>query len=137
VHVIGIIASDDAKQSWAILDISGSQHMYQAGATLPDGEKLVAVQQDRVVLAGAGVPYSVLWDMRPADTNATFATINVGAPGLVNLGQGDGTTSIQHLSTQDMLHSLRTQLLSRSRLPLPAEQPKMDPATKPPNPGSP
>src|SRR5579859_1007471 len=38
VHVIGIIAGDDAKESWAILDINGSQHLYQVGSTLPDGE---------------------------------------------------------------------------------------------------
>lgn len=131
IRVIGILASDDAKQSWAILDVAGNQKMYQAGTELPDGEKLLAVNPDRVVLSGRGDPYSVMWDMPLANANAMFPTLDVSGTGDSDSSPAPMTGPIPHTTTQEALNALRTQLLSRPRLALPAGH---HDAHKPPSP---
>lgn len=119
IQVIGIIRADDPKQSWAILDLGGEQHLYQAGTMLPDGEKLLAVEQDRVVLVDHGAPYSVMWDMHPADANAAFPILNLSASGNFSHLPGPVVGPIPHTSTQETLSALRAQLLANPRPPLP------------------
>lgn len=120
IRVIGIITAEDPKQSWAILDMGGDQHMYQAGTLLPDGEKLLAVQPDRVVLVGHGDPYSVMWDMHPADANAAFPILNLSTSGDFSNLPAPVAGAIPHTLTQETLSALRAQLLAKPRPPLPA-----------------
>ena len=133
IQVIGIITADDPKQSWAILDLGGEQHLYQAGTMLPDGEKLLAVQPDRVVLVGHGDPYSVMWDMHPADANAAFPILNLSASGDFSNLPAPVAGAISHTSTQETLSALRTQLLANPRSALPARNRSEPPLkTRPP-----
>ena len=127
VRVIGILSGDPPEQGWAILDVNGNQHSYQAGATLPDGENLAAVQPDRVILEKSGNRYSVLWDMQQANLNDRVHLLNLRVA-----GTGDNPTAEEEHSqtsapvpsvpeTLQALHDLRKQLLNKPRLPLSPE----------------
>lgn len=127
IRVIGILADEDSKQSWAILDMAGDQKMYQAGAELPDGEKLLAVKPDRVILSGRGDPYSVMWDMQLANANAMFPILGVSVTDNFDSPPAPAAGSVPHTSTQEALSALRAQLLSKPRLSLPPRDRKPPP----------
>lgn len=126
VHVIGIVSTNQATNSWAILDVNGNQQSYSVGNTLPDGETVVAVNPDRVTLDRNGDRYSVMLDMHLADTNARFDTFNVGTP---NVGGFDSMESVATRpftpppSTEQSLQALRQQLIARRGLMQPPAGP--------------
>ena len=51
VQVDGLLYSDDRGSAWAILKVNGETGIFQAGDTLPDGERLVAIARTAVQLS--------------------------------------------------------------------------------------
>lgn len=60
VKVLGIIFAGDAPFSRAILALDGKQKSYDIGARLDNGDEVISIEADRVILTGGGKRYALV-----------------------------------------------------------------------------
>jgi|SRR5579863_935506 len=73
----GIVASDNEKESLALISIGGDAKSYLIGQTLQDGETLVHIEPTAIVLEHAGETRRLELDIKYADSNAVFHMANL------------------------------------------------------------
>ncbi len=78
LKVVGIVTGATPAESSVDLVMNGTEHLWRAGDTLPDGSVITAIQNDSVTLQrGNGTRSTLPFDLRPAPLNGVFKTLPI------------------------------------------------------------
>lgn len=75
--LIGLVTSTDPKLSIADIVINGQEHLIHVGDRLTDGSRVQAINATSVVLDADGNESLITYALRPAPTDAHFATFPI------------------------------------------------------------
>lgn len=81
MKLVGVLLSDDPKQSIAILNVDGANISASEGSALPDGSVVGSIGPQSITLRRAGQESMLEWEMHGASPDASFATLPLAEAG--------------------------------------------------------